>query len=73
VIYKNILDDEADIANRALKIAELLGLYIPTDYILPMILEHLNDQEAKAVPMYVAACLTTLSAVVIHSSVRFGH
>ena len=43
MIYKNILDDEADVANRALKIAELLGLYIPTDYILPMIIEHLND------------------------------
>jgi hypothetical protein len=48
IIYKLVLDEEPEIANRTLKIAELLGLYIPTDYILPMIVEHLNDQEAKA-------------------------
>ena len=71
IVYKLILDDEADIANRAHSIAVLLGLYVPTDYILPMIIEHLTDQETKAVPQFISACLCTLSAVVTHSSVRY--
>lgn len=37
VIYKLILDDENEIANRSLKIAELLGLYVDTDFLVPMI------------------------------------
>jgi hypothetical protein len=72
VVYKLILDDEPAIAERSQKIAELLGLYVPTDYILPMVLGHLQDQESKAQPLFVQACLKTLSMVVTHSSVRFG-
>ena len=43
VVYKLVLDDEPSIRERSLKIAELLGLYIPTDYILPMVVGHLTD------------------------------
>ena len=43
VIYKLILDDEADISTRVLKITELLGLYVETEYLLPMIVTHLTD------------------------------
>ena len=48
VVYKLILDDEPEIALRAKKIAELLGLYVPTDFILPVVLGHLSDQESKS-------------------------
>jgi hypothetical protein len=41
VIYKLILDDEPAIQQRTQKIAELLGLFVPTDYLLPMVLTHL--------------------------------
>ena len=43
VVYKNILDEEAPIAHRTLKIAELLGLFIPTEYLIPMIVAHLSE------------------------------
>ena len=43
IIYKDILDEEAGIANRVLKITELLGLYVPMDFLLPKIIAHLTD------------------------------
>jgi hypothetical protein len=72
VVYKYILDEEALIASRSAKIAELLGLYVQTDFILPMVIAHLNDQESRAVPKFVSSCLTALSAIIVHSSIRFG-
>ena len=53
IIYKLILDEEAPIANRSYKICELLGLYVETDYILPMMIAHLTDSESKNVPRFV--------------------
>ena len=73
VVYKLILNDEPPIALRTFKIAELLGLFVSTDYILPMLLTHLNDIESRSVPKFVSSCLTALSAVVVHSSIRFGN
>ena len=72
VIYKNILDEEPPIAERSLKIMELLGLFVPMDFILPKIIAHLTDQESKSVPLYVSSCLTAFSAVITYSSVRFA-
>ena len=72
VVYKLILDEEAEIAHRVLKITELLGLYIPAEYLIPMIVSHLTDQESKQVPLFVQSCLTALSAVITNSSVRFA-
>ena len=72
VVYKLILDEEAEIAHRVLKITELLGLYIPAEYMIPMIVSHLTDQESKQVPLFVQSCLTALSAVITNSSVRFA-
>ena len=43
VIYKLILDEEAEIATRVLRICELLGLNVETDFLIPMIVSHLND------------------------------
>jgi hypothetical protein len=73
VIYKLILDEEPDIKNRTSKIAELLGLYVETDYIFPMVLSHLNDQESRTVPRFVSSCLTSLSSVIVNSSIRHGN
>lgn len=73
VVYKLILDDEPEIRNRAFKVAELLGLFVSTDFILPMVLAHLNDIESRSVPRFVSSCLTALSAVIVHSSKRFGN
>lgn len=73
VIYKYILDEEASIAARTMKVAELLGLYVPTDYILPLCTTHLNDTESRSVPRFVSSCLTALSAVIVHSSINFGN
>lgn len=73
VVYKLILDDEPAIAQRAFKIAELIGLFVPTDFVLPMVLAHLNDTESRSVPRFVSSCLTALSAVIVHSSQRFGN
>jgi hypothetical protein len=73
VIYKLILDDEPLIQARTLKIAELLGLFVPTDFILPMVLTHLNDIESRSVPRFVSSCLTALSAVIVYSSKNFGN
>lgn len=47
IVYKLILDEEPEIAQRTYKIAELLGLYVQTDYLLPMMISHLTDQESK--------------------------
>jgi len=60
------------VAHRVLKITELLGLYIETDYIVPLLVAHLTDQESKTVPLFVQSCLTALSAVITNSSVRFA-
>lgn len=73
VVYKLILDDEPAIAQRTFKIAELIGLFVPTDFVLPMVLAHLNDTESRSVPRFVSSCLTALSAVIVHSSQRFGN
>ena len=43
LVYKMILDEEPEIAKRTYKIAELLGLYVDTDFIVPMMISHLND------------------------------
>ena len=51
---------------------ELLGLFVPMDYILPKIVAHLTDQESKSVPLFVSSCLTAFSAVITYSSVRFA-
>lgn len=72
MIYKYILDEEPAIANRSLKICELLGLYVQTDYLLPTIVGHLTDTESKSVPRFVSSCLTALSAVITYSAVRFA-
>lgn len=55
-----------------MKIAELLGLYIPTEYLLPMIVAHLTDQDSKQVPLFVQSCLVALSAVITNAGVRFA-
>lgn len=73
IIYKNILDDEPEIAKRTYKIAELLGLYVDTDFILPMMISHLTDTESKSVPRFVSSCLTAFSAVMTHTTVRFAN
>lgn len=72
VVYKLILDEEPEIAKRSLRLCELLGLHIETDYLIPMIVSHLNDQESRSVPRFVSSCLTALSAVITHSSVKFA-
>ena len=72
VVYKLILDEEPQIANRVLKITELLGLYLPTEYLIPMIVTHLTDQDSKQVPLFVQSCLTALSAVITNSGERFA-
>jgi hypothetical protein len=73
IIYKNILDEEAEIAKRTYKIAELLGLYVDTDFLLPMMISHLTDTESKSVPRFVSSCLTAFSAVMTHTTVRFAN
>jgi hypothetical protein len=50
-----------------------MGLYVSTDYILPMLLTHLNDIESRSVPRFVSSCLTALSAIIVHSSKNFGN
>ena len=70
-IYKLILDEEPEIAERTYKIAELLGLYVQTDFLLPMMISHLTDSESKNVPRYVSSCLTAFSAVIHHSTQKY--
>ena len=72
IIYKNILDEEPAIAARTYKVAEILGLYVDTDFILPMMISHLTDTESKSVPRFVSSCLTAFSAVMTHTSVNFA-
>jgi hypothetical protein len=38
-----------------------------------MVLTHLQDSESRSVPRFVSSCLTTLSAIVVHSSQRFSN
>lgn len=71
VIYKLILDEEAEIAQRAYKIAELLGLYVQTDFLLPMMISHLTDSESRNVPRFVSSGLTAFSAVIHHSTQKY--
>ncbi len=73
IVYKLILDEEQEIARRTYKIAELLGLYVETDFILPMMIAHLTDTESKSVPRFVSSCLTAFSAVMTHTTVRFSN
>jgi hypothetical protein len=72
IVYKMILDEEPPVANRTYKICELLGLFVETDFILPMMISHLTDSESKSVPRFVSSCLTAISAVIVHSTVRFS-
>ena len=72
VVYKLILDEDPDISSRAFKITELIGLYVQTDFVLPMMISHLTDTESKSVPRFVSSCLTALSAVLTHMTVRFA-
>lgn len=72
VIYKLILDEEPEISRRVYKVAELLGLYVDTDFILPMMISHLTDTESKSVPRFVSSCLTAFSAVMTNTTVRFA-
>ena len=66
-----ILDEEPEIASRTYKIAELLGLYVQTDYLLPMMISHLTDTESKNVPRFVNSGLTAFSAIIHHSTQKF--
>lgn len=68
VVYKLILDEEPEISTRAYKIAELMGLYVQTDFLLPMMISHLTDSESKNVPRFVSSGLTAFSAVIHHST-----
>lgn len=68
VIYKLILDEEPEIRERTYKVAELLGLYVQTDYLLPLMISHLTDSESKNVPRFVSSGLTAFSAVIHHST-----
>ena len=43
IVYKLILDEEPEIATRVLRVCELMGLNVETDYLIPMIVSHLND------------------------------
>jgi len=72
VVYKLILDDEPEVRDRTQKIGELIGLYVSTDFVFPMLLSHLNDTESRTVPRFVSACLTAISAIVCYSSIHFG-
>lgn len=38
-----------------------------------MVLSHLQDSESRSVPRFVSSCLTTLSAIIVHSSQRFSN
>jgi len=71
IIYKLILDEDKDISQRTYKIAELLGLYVQTDYILPLMITHLTDNESKSVPLFVSSSLTAFSAVITLTTTRF--
>lgn len=71
VVYKNILDEEPEIQQRTYKIAELLGLYVQTDYLLPLMVGHLTDSESKSTPHFVSSGLTAFSAVIHHSTQRY--
>ena len=71
VVYKLILDEEPEIASRTYKIAELLGLYVETEFLLPMMITHLTDSESKNVPRFVSSGLTAFSAVIHHSTKRY--
>ena len=68
-----ILDEEPEIAKRTYKVAELLGLYVETDFLLPMMISHLTDTESKNVPRFVSSCLTAFSAVIVFSKIRFSY
>lgn len=71
VVYKFILDEEPNLAQRAYKIAELLGFYVQTDFLLPMMISHLTDSESKNLPKFVSSGLTAFSAVIHHSTKRY--
>ena len=43
VVYRHVLDEEPALAGRAVKIAELLGLHVAPDFLLPMLVAHLQD------------------------------
>jgi hypothetical protein len=52
-------------------VAELLGLYVQTDYLLPLMISHLTDSESKNVPRFVSSGLTAFSAVIHHSTQKY--
>ena len=71
VVYKLILDEEQEIAMRTYKIAELLGFYVQSEFLLPLMISHLTDSESRNVPMFVSSGLTAFSAVIHHSTDRY--
>jgi len=53
IVYKFILDEDPDISQRAYKIAELLGLYVRADYLIPLMINDLTNVESRNIPLFV--------------------
>lgn len=70
VIYKYVLEEDPQIVKRCLKIAGLLGKFINTSVILPLVISHLTDKESKNLPRYVSSCLAVLSEVISNLSAQ---
>ncbi len=70
VVYKYILEEDPELVRRCLKIAGLLGRFMDTNVLLPMLISHLTDKESKNRPIYVSSCLAVLSEVVANISAQ---
>lgn len=75
IVYRMILEEgtngESAIAYRTARIAELLGLFVDCEFLIPMMISHLHDTESKSVPRFVTSCLTAMGSVVKWSSIRY--
>lgn len=68
VVYKYVLEEDPEVVKRCLKIAGLVGRFICSNVLLPLVVSHLTDKESKNLPRYVSSCLAVLSEVISNLS-----
>mmetsp|Transcript_34058 Transcript_34058/g.33598 ORF Transcript_34058/g.33598 Transcript_34058/m.33598 type:complete len:329 (-) Transcript_34058:618-1604(-) len=71
-LYKTILDQDPIIKERSREIAQALGYFVDTDYIIPIIIDHLKDKDSLSLPHYISSCLFVFSELVLYSTAKYS-
>ena len=48
-----------------------MGCFVDTDFIIPMIIDHLADKDSVSLPHYTSSCLNVFAQIVLFSTAKF--